>query len=48
MNDKKGWHKKVVYLKPYPDNYSKDLFQQAGVEIYQFERPIENENGMRS
>lgn len=40
--------KKVVYLKPYPDKYSKDLFQQAGVEIYQFEGTIENENGMRS
>ena len=40
--------KKVVYLKPYPDKYSKDLFQQAGVEIYQFEGTIENEDGVRS
>lgn len=41
--------KKIIYLKSYPDKYSENLLQQAGIEIYKFEGELENEkNGIRS
>ena len=41
--------KKIIYLKAYPDKYSKVLLNQTNIKIYKLKGDLENEkNGIRS